>query len=76
MRHRRGGALVGHNLLVVVATVAEREAPGRPLAFLGAAFEAGGDAVDDRRMLELGDYRQHLQHHPTRRGAGVERLRG
>ncbi|HTS73675.1 MAG TPA: hypothetical protein VMG74_08185 [Gaiellaceae bacterium] len=26
-------------------------------------------------MLELGEHRQHLQHHPTRRRAGVERLR-
>ena len=76
MRHRRGGALVGHNLLVVVATVAERETPRRPLTFLSTAFDPGGDPVDDRRMLELGEYRQHLQHHPTRRGAGVERLRG
>jgi hypothetical protein len=35
-----------------------------------------GDAVDDRRVLELGEHGQHLQHHPPGRGAGVERLRG
>ncbi|HVC86319.1 MAG TPA: hypothetical protein VNC40_02715 [Gaiellaceae bacterium] len=25
-------------------------------------------------MLELGEHTEHLQHHPPRRGAGVERL--
>jgi hypothetical protein len=49
----------------------------RPLihfVFADAAFESYGDAVDDGRVFELGEHAEHLQHHPPRRGAGVERL--
>ena len=67
--------LVRDDVLVLVAAVAEGQLAGRPAALLGAALDAGGDAVDDRRVLELREHRQHLQHHPTRRRTRVERLR-
>jgi hypothetical protein len=50
-------------------------AAAHPFAFADAAFEAGGDAVDDRGVFELGEHAEHLQHHPPRRRAGIERLR-
>jgi hypothetical protein len=60
--------------LLLVAAVAEGQPAGRPVTFAGAASDAGGDAVDDGGVLELGEYGQHLQHHPPGRRAGVERL--
>jgi hypothetical protein len=36
--------------------------------------DAGGDAVNDRGVLELGKHAKHLQHHPAGRRAGVEWL--
>ncbi|HVN62425.1 MAG TPA: hypothetical protein VMT59_14290 [Gaiellaceae bacterium] len=67
-------SLVGDDVFVVVSAVAEGELAGRPAALLGATFDPGGDAVDDGRVLELREHRQHLQHHPPRRRARVERL--
>lgn len=68
--------LVGHEALVVVAAVAERDAPVGPVALLGAALDPGGDPVDDRGVLELGEHGEHLQHHPPRRRTRIERLGG
>ena len=45
-----------------------------PAAFLGAAFDAGGDSVDDGGVLELGEHAEHLQHHAPGWRACVERL--
>jgi hypothetical protein len=74
--HDRRLDLVGDKrALLVGEEVAERRSAGVPAAFLGAALDPGGDAVDDRGVLELGEHGQHLQHHPAGRGAGVERLR-
>jgi hypothetical protein len=67
-------ALVRHYFVAFVAAVAERESPRRPSAFFRAALDAGGDAVDHSGVLELGEDAEHLQHHPARGGAGVERL--
>ena len=67
-------ALVRDEVLVVVAAVAEGESAVCPAPLLGAPFDAGGDAVDDRGVLELGEHGEHLQHHPARGRAGVERL--
>ena len=67
--------LVGHEQLgLFVAGVAVRRSAAHPFAFADAAFQPGGDAVDNRRVLELCEHAEHLQHHPPRRGAGVERL--
>jgi hypothetical protein len=41
---------------------------------LGATLDASGDAIDDRGVLELGEHREHLQHHAPGGGAGVKRL--
>jgi hypothetical protein len=70
----RRGALVGDQLLLLVACVSERNAPVRPPPFLGAPLDARGHAVDDRCMLELGEDAEHLKHHPAGRCACVERL--
>ncbi|HZT90788.1 MAG TPA: hypothetical protein VFA05_02010 [Gaiellaceae bacterium] len=50
-----------------VTHVAVGGAAAHPFSFADAAFEAGGDAVDDGGMLELGEDTEHLQHHPTGR---------
>jgi hypothetical protein len=60
--------------LLVREEVAEGWAAAEPAPLLGPSFDAGADAVDDGGVFELGEHGQHLQHHPTRRGAGVERL--
>jgi hypothetical protein len=67
-------AVGNEELGLFVARVAVRGATAHPFALADAPFEAGGDTVDDRRVLELGKDAEHLQHHPTRRAAGVERL--
>jgi hypothetical protein len=59
---------------VLVAAVAERQPPGRPLTLLRAPLDPGADAIDDGRVLELGEDAEHLEHHPPSGGAGVERL--
>jgi hypothetical protein len=59
---------------VFVAAVAERKPSGCPPPFFRAAFDAGGDAVDDGGVFELCEHAEHLQHHPPGGGAGVERL--
>jgi hypothetical protein len=61
--------------LLVREQVAEGWPAAEPAAFFGAAFDAGAYAVDDRGVLELGEHRQHLQHHPAGCRAGIERLR-
>lgn len=55
--------------------VAERRSAAEPAALFRAAFDSGGDAVDDGGVLELGEHGQHLQHHPAGGRTGVERLR-
>ncbi|HEX5247792.1 MAG TPA: hypothetical protein VFW41_11755 [Gaiellaceae bacterium] len=50
-----------------VAGVAVGSAAAHPFAFADAAFESGGDAVDDGGVFELGEHAEHLQHHPSRR---------
>src|SRR5581483_11353200 len=61
-------------LRLLIAGVAVRGPPAHPFAFADTAFESGGDTVDDGGVLELGEHAEHLQHHPPRRGAGIERL--
>jgi hypothetical protein len=73
--HDRRLPLVRDDVLLLVAPVAERQPPGRPASLLRPALDPGGDAVDDRGVLELREHTQHLQHHPTRSRPGVERLR-
>ena len=51
--------------LAVVERVSEGWASAVPAAFLGAAFDTGGDAIDDGGVLELGEHAEHLQHHPA-----------
>ncbi|HTS72144.1 MAG TPA: hypothetical protein VMG74_00360 [Gaiellaceae bacterium] len=63
-------------LRLAVTHVAVGGAAAHPFAFAHAAFESGGDAVDDGGVLELGKHAEHLQHHPPGRGAGIERLGG
>jgi len=70
----RCGALVRDQLLALVAGIAEGEAAVRPAPFPRAALDAAGYAVNDNGVLELGEHAKHLQHHPPRGGAGVERL--
>jgi hypothetical protein len=60
-------ALVGDELLALVAAVAEGDAAVGPATLLGSALDPGRDAVDDRGVLELSEHRQHLQHHSPRR---------
>ncbi|HET7572666.1 MAG TPA: hypothetical protein VFJ77_08355 [Gaiellaceae bacterium] len=74
--HHRCLPLVGDDELVRVAAVAEGDPPRGPAALLRTALDAGGDPVDDRRVLELREHRQHLQHHPPRRRAGVKGFGG
>jgi hypothetical protein len=57
------GDRVGHEL-AVVEVVAEGWASAVPAAFAGATLDPRGDAVDDRGVLELGEYAEHL-HHPA-----------
>jgi hypothetical protein len=59
-----------------VDVVAERALSGSPPAAGGLALHAVDDPVDDRGALELGGHPEHLNHHPPRRGGGVERLGG
>jgi len=73
--HDRRLPLAGDQLLVLVAAVAVRDAAVGPVALLRAPLDPGGDAVHDRRVLELGEHTEHLQHHPPGGRAGVERLR-
>ncbi|HET8606007.1 MAG TPA: hypothetical protein VFL66_03155 [Gaiellaceae bacterium] len=72
---RRFHRVRNEHALLVRERVAERRATAEPASLLRAAFDSGADAVDDGGMLELGEHRQHLQHHPPRGRAGVERLR-
>src|SRR5579864_7853121 len=44
----------------------------QPLAARGLAFHPCDHAVDQGVSLELGEYAEHLDHHPARRSAGVE----
>ncbi|MEO6059343.1 MAG: hypothetical protein ABIQ05_05200 [Candidatus Limnocylindria bacterium] len=60
---------------VAAAPIAMRVAAHRPLAATGLALHAGPDAFDDAGPLELGEDPQHLEHHASRWGGGVERLR-
>jgi len=39
-----------------------------------ARSHPGGDPLDDRGPLELGEHREHLQHHLAGGGGGIERL--
>jgi hypothetical protein len=34
-----------------------------PATLGGGTLHPGGDALDDRGSLELGEHREHLQHH-------------
>ncbi|MGA8353477.1 MAG: hypothetical protein WB698_04845 [Solirubrobacteraceae bacterium] len=70
----RRGALVRDKLLAIVADVAEGDTSVGPAAFPCPALDAAGHAVNDRGVLKLGEHPEHLQHHPPRRGASVERL--
>ncbi|HET8821519.1 MAG TPA: hypothetical protein VFM57_08220 [Thermoleophilaceae bacterium] len=62
--------------LLVREDVAKGRSAAEPASFLCSSFDASGDAVDDRGVLELGEHRQHLQHHPTCRRPRIERLSG
>nr|WP_262324441.1 hypothetical protein [Acidiferrimicrobium sp. IK] len=59
-----------------VDEVAVGARPAAPLAAGGFAFHAGDDPVDDGRPFELGEHAEHLDHHPSGWGGGVERLGG
>jgi hypothetical protein len=72
--HDRRLRLVGDDVFLCVAPVAEGEPAGRPVPLLSAPLDPGGDAVDDRRVLKLREHTEHLEHHPPRGGARVERL--
>lgn len=66
--HDRRGDGVGFEALVFgVVGVAERWPAAAPAALLGAALDAGRDAIDDGRVLELGEHAEHLEHHPPGR---------
>jgi hypothetical protein len=56
-------ALIGDELLLLVARVSEWDASVGSASFSGAALDAAGDAVDDGGVLELGEHAEHLQHH-------------
>ncbi|HEX4114736.1 MAG TPA: hypothetical protein VHY18_02565 [Solirubrobacteraceae bacterium] len=61
------GALIGDELLLLVACVSEWDASVGPASFPGASLNAAGDAVDDGGVLELGEHAEHLQHHAAGR---------
>lgn len=60
--------------LFVGEDVAEGRSAAEPASLFCASFDAGADPVDDRGVFELGEHTEHLQHHPPRGRAGVERL--
>ena len=62
--------------VVAVDAVAVGRRAGCPAAFGGFAFHAGDDAVDDGGAFELGEHAEHLDHHPSGGGGGVERFGG
>lgn len=73
--HDPGGPRVGSQAGATgAAVVAIRVAAHRPFPAAGLALHASADALDDRSPLELGEDAQHLEHHPPRRGGGIERL--
>lgn len=43
-------------------------------AFLTSAIQPGHDTRPDHGPFELGEDAEHLEHHPARRGGGIERL--
>jgi hypothetical protein len=73
--HDRRFDRVGHECALLVGEeVAEWRSARVPAALLGATLDPSRDAVDDRRVFELGEHGEHLQHHPAGRRAGVEGL--
>jgi hypothetical protein len=71
---RRLDRVRDQELALRAARVAVGRAAAHPAAFADAPLEAGGDAVDDRCVFELGEDAEHLQHHPAGGRASVERL--
>jgi hypothetical protein len=66
---------VGDDLLPVsVSEVAERCGTNDPAPFGSRTLHPSRDALDDRGPLELGEHREHLQHHLAGGGGGIERL--
>ena len=75
VRDDLGRSAIGRQARTVRPTaVAVGVAAHGPLPAAGLALHAGGDAFDDRRPLELGEDAQHLDHHPSGRGGGLEGL--
>jgi hypothetical protein len=58
-----------------VDAVAEGSGAAAPFAAGGFAFRPGDDPIDDGGPFELREHAEHLHHHPTRSGRGVERFR-
>jgi hypothetical protein len=58
-----------------VDAVAEGSGAAAPFAAGGFSFHPGDDPIDDGGPFELGEHAEHLHHHPTRSGRGVERFR-
>ena len=48
--------------------------PAKPLAARRLALHSSDHSIDQSRAFELGEHAEHLDHHATRGGAGVERL--
>ncbi|HYV01418.1 MAG TPA: hypothetical protein VEM93_03645 [Actinomycetota bacterium] len=67
---------VGVDLLPLpVSDVTERRGADDPATLGGRTFHSRCDPLDDRGPLELGEHREHLQHHLAGGGGGVEGLR-
>jgi hypothetical protein len=62
------------SLAVAISEVAEGRRADDPAALGGRTLHPGGDPLDDRRSLELGEHGEHLQHHLAGGGGSVERL--
>src|SRR6266511_4607765 len=71
---------LGRVWLEVVAissdVVAERSAAAAPASAGGFALLARENPLDDHRSFELGEDAEHLHHHPTGRGPGIEGFGG
>jgi hypothetical protein len=83
--HRRGPGNPGSVLQNALVTPRQRRADRsfglrgnswtpEPLALAARSRQAGLDALDDHRALELGEHAHHLEHRLAGRGAGVEAL--
>ncbi len=73
-RDRRFGVVDDQIAGCAVVVVAEGSRAAVPAAFGGLLLHPGDHTLDQCGPFELGEDSEHLDHHPTRRRGGVERL--